>query len=91
MIRHCVFLKLRNDYDDTELQATLDGLNALTQRLDGASGFFAGPNRDYEAKSADYSAGFTIDFADKFALDTYADHPDHKALGARLVAQSAAE
>jgi hypothetical protein len=33
-----------------------------------------------------YLHGFTVDFADWAALAAYQDHPDHKRVGAALVA-----
>jgi hypothetical protein len=87
MIRHCVFLNLIASYDADELRSTFDELNKLCLRLEGASDFRAGPNRDFEGKSQGFDHGFTIDFTDKPALQTYAEHPEHVALGARLVAQ----
>lgn len=89
MIRHIVMLHLRADADMPELATVMQGLDALVHHLDGLSGFVAGPNRDYEAKSPDHPYGFTLDAASPAALAAYADHPDHKALGARLVAQCA--
>ena len=84
MIRHCVFLTLRPDHDPAELEAVYAGLAELCERLDGASGFVSGRNVDFEGKSPDYPSGFTVDFVDEAALRTYADHPEHQALGARL-------
>lgn len=86
MIRHCVYLRLRADADASELTDVMEGLGDLSGRLPGASGFFHGPNRDYELKSPDYPHGFTIDFTDQAALANYAQNPEHRALGARLVA-----
>lgn len=83
MIRHCVFLRLRPGADVTGVLAELATLSA---RLPGASGFAAGPNIDAEGKSPDHPVGFTIDFADRAALDRYAADPDHQKLGAELVA-----
>lgn len=87
MIRHCVMLSLRPDHDAAALADILRGLATLCDRLSGASGFKAGPNRDFEDKSRAYSTGFTIDFNDEAALRRYAENPDHHALGVRLVAQ----
>ena len=87
MIRHCVFLNLRADHDGGQLAATFYGLANLCARLTGASGFVGGPNRDFESKSQDFDTGFTIDFVDAPALETYAKDPEHQALGAQLVAQ----
>lgn len=86
MIRHCVMLRLAPDSDEQELAAVMQGLSDLVHRLDGCSGFFAGSNRDFEGKSPDFPFGFTFDVVDDAALSAYATHPDHIALGARLVA-----
>lgn len=67
------------------LERLCAALGTLVSRLDGCSGFVAGPNRDFEAKSVGYAFGFTLDARDKRALAEYAQHPDHKALGAQLV------
>lgn len=86
MIRHCVMLHLAADAQQAALDEIMQSLAALVDRLDGCSGFCAGPNRDFEGKSPDFSFGFTLDARDETALTAYAVHPDHKALGARLVA-----
>lgn len=87
MIRHCVFLNLRSDHDAAELALVYDGLETLCTQLPNTSAFVGGPNRDFEKTSQNYASGFTIDFHDADALRTYAEHPEHRALGARLVAQ----
>jgi len=85
MIRHCVFLRLKSKADTAELDKIMLDLEDLVRRLDGCSGFRAGPNRDYEGKSADYPYGFTLDAENAKALAAYAVDPEHQALGARLV------
>ena len=86
MIRHCVFLRLAKGADRDELVVVIEGLRSLVAGLNGCANFAAGPNRDYEGKSPGYPFGFTFDAADAEVLATYAHHPTHKALGARLVA-----
>ncbi|MEP4196599.1 MAG: Dabb family protein [Aliishimia sp.] len=86
MIRHCVMLSLDADHDPNRLKAVLTDLSELCDRLHGVSGFMSGPNRDFEKKSPAFAAGFTIDFSDKASLLAYADHPEHQALGAQLIA-----
>lgn len=86
MIRHCVFLNLTPGANRAELDAVMLGLADLVERLEGCSEFWAGPNRDYESKSPEYDYGFTLDAASPEALAAYAVHPDHIALGGRLVA-----
>lgn len=85
MIRHCVMLRLRAGVGLTALVPVMDGLADIVDRLDGCSGFHAGPNRDYEQKSPGFSYGFTLDARDVAALAAYAEHPEHKILGSRLV------
>ncbi len=86
MIRHCVMLNLHENAVASELEAVMQGLGKLVDRLADCSGFCAGPNRDYEMKSADFDFGFTLDASSPKALAAYAKHPEHQALGARLVA-----
>lgn len=85
MIRHCVMLRLAPAADMNTLEGLCAELGSLVGQLDGCSGFVAGPNRDFEGKSADYAFGFTLDAQDRHALAEYAAHPEHKALGAQLV------
>ncbi|MFT5744381.1 MAG: quinol monooxygenase YgiN [Paracoccaceae bacterium] len=87
MINHCVMLKLRADHDAGELQQVMAGLAALVGQIDGFLGFEHGPNIDLEGKSQDYAAGFVARFESRASLEAYAANPDHRALGARLVAQ----
>ncbi|WP_299551910.1 Dabb family protein [uncultured Tateyamaria sp.] len=86
MIRHCVFLSLSPKADTAELDKIMLDLEDLVRRLDGCSGFRAGPNRDYEGKTPDYPYGFTLDAENAKALAAYAVDPEHQALGGRLVA-----
>ena len=61
------------------------GLADLTETLPGAQGFKGGRSESPEQIERGYMHGFTVDFDDWDALQTYADNPDHKALGAQLV------
>ncbi|MEM1289238.1 MAG: Dabb family protein [Pseudomonadota bacterium] len=86
MILHCVFCTFKNGVS-AETQADIfNALKDFSQSLDGALAFDHGPNRDFEDKSASYQSGFVIRFADKAALQAYAVHPTHQALGAQLCA-----
>ena len=84
MILHCVFCSFRGDIHQTERQAVLTDLAGFTLGLEGVLGFDHGPNADFEGKSPKFTDGFVIRFADRRALAAYADHPTHKALGAKL-------
>lgn len=86
MILHCVFFSFRADAPDPDRRLVLSQLAELCGRLDGVISFETGPNRDFEAKSADYRDGFVIRFSDQSALQSYARHPTHQRLGAQLCA-----
>ncbi len=84
MILHCVFCKIAPNAAWGDVNAVFEGLAQLCETLDGAVSFKAGPNRDFEEKSKDFKAGFVIHFQDQDALEAYANHPTHTALGQRL-------
>lgn len=86
MILHSVFLRLRPGVDLLEVDAIMEGLAALKDKLPGLNWLRYGPNLDFEEKSPAFPYGFIAEFEDSEALLTYAEHADHKALGARLVA-----
>jgi hypothetical protein len=79
-------LRLSDRATAPALDKIMHGLADLVDRLEGCSGFCAGPNRDYEGKSPDVDYGFTFDAKNAKALAAYAVHPDHLELGAKLVA-----
>ena len=86
MIVHCVFLKLADPADAGACAAVLDRLCAFAAGLEGVISASAGPNIDLEGKSPEFPAGFVVNFKDRAALVQYAAHPEHKELGAQLVA-----
>ncbi|MBO6676541.1 MAG: Dabb family protein [Rhizobiales bacterium] len=85
MILHCVFCHPSDGAADALLQ-TMSELATFSETLEGVEAFHYGPNLDFEGKSPDHKFGFVIRFASKEALERYADHPTHQALGARLCA-----
>jgi hypothetical protein len=84
-VLHCVFCHPLNGADD-ELLRTISELATFSETLEGVEAFHHGPNRDFEGKSPDHRVGFVIHFASAQALERYAEHPTHQALGARLCA-----
>lgn len=86
MLSHCVFLRFRDDVSEDERLAVLEGLAALVGQVPGLRRLDYGSNRDFEAKSPGFSHGFIAVFDDRAAHLAYEAHPQHVALGARLVA-----
>ncbi|MES2334111.1 MAG: Dabb family protein [Pseudomonadota bacterium] len=84
MIRHIVLLKARPEVTDDHIRTIFAELHALT--LPGILAIHSGRSESPEKIERGYLHGFTVDFADWRALATYLDHPDHKRVGAALVA-----
>ncbi|MBN9218692.1 MAG: Dabb family protein [Mesorhizobium sp.] len=86
MIRHCVFVKFRNDVGIGERKAIHADLEALRQLVDGMGAVHFSANVSPEPFARGFSDGFTIDFRDAAARDAYLVHEAHQRAGARLVA-----
>lgn len=84
MIRHIVLLKARPEVTEARIRAIFAELHAL--QLPGLLAIHSGRSESPEQIERGYLHGFTIDFADWDALATYQAHPDHKRVGAALVA-----
>jgi hypothetical protein len=86
MLDHCVFCQIRPENPAARVEDILSRLASLLGLVEGMEDFRAGPNRDYEGKSAAYGMGFICRFRDREALRAYDLHPAHRAAGADLVA-----
>ena len=62
-----------------------DALKALETVIPGIISVSAGHDCSPEGLQSGMTHGFTVDFVDIAARDRYLDHPDHKAVGSRLV------
>jgi Stress responsive A/B Barrel Domain len=86
MIRHIVLLKARAEVSETQITAIFADLHAIKAQLPGVLAIHSGRSESPEKIERGYLHGFTVDFADWAALSAYQDHPDHKRVGAALVA-----
>ena len=84
MIIHCVFCNVLDEAPKGSVEQVFAALEDFCESVPGAMSFEYGPNRGFEVKSQDFSDGVVIHFTDKAALEFYAEHPTHKALGAQL-------
>jgi hypothetical protein len=85
MIRHIVLTKFKSETEDNRIAEIYAGLSALTDKLSGAHNFVGGRSESPENIERGYMHGFVIDFDSWADLKTYAEHPEHQALGAQLV------
>ncbi len=86
MIRHIVLIRFRADVPEATITAIFADLHAIKAKLPGVLAITAGRSESPEQIERGYMHGFVADFADWAALAAYQDHPDHKRLGAALVA-----
>ncbi|MBV0912745.1 Dabb family protein [Anianabacter salinae] len=85
MIRHMVLVRFKPDIAEQEISEIFGALSDLTDTLLGARGFTGGRSQSPEQIERGFMHAFVIDFDAWADLKTYAEHPEHRALGARIV------
>lgn len=88
MIRHIVLVKFIEGLSNDEIADMWRELQEIAPKIKGLSHIYAGKSQSPEQIERGYMHGFTVDLDSWEALAAYQDHPDHKALGARLVANA---
>ncbi|MEL6519430.1 MAG: Dabb family protein [Pseudomonadota bacterium] len=88
MIRHIVLIKFQPTLNPAEIDDIFDELHAIKKEVGGILSITAGKSESPEKIERGYLHGFVVDFESWEALAAYQDHPDHKRLGARLVANA---
>lgn len=86
MIRHIVLLRFRSAVSEDQIADLFTELHQIDSKVPGLLAITSGKSESPEQMERGYMHGFVVDFADWAALQAYQDHPDHKALGAGLVA-----
>jgi len=88
MIRHIVLIRFRPDVSEETIATLWEELRAIGGKVPGLLSIAAGRSESPEKIERGYMHGFTVDFANWAALEAYQTHPDHRALGAKLVANA---
>jgi hypothetical protein len=86
MIRHIVLIRFRPEVAEAEIAAIFADLQAIRAVLPGVLSITAGRSESPEQIERGYMHGFVADFTDWQALAAYQAHPDHRRVGATLVA-----
>src|SRR3546814_9362641 len=89
MIRHCVFVRFKAAVQQAEKQALYDAIAALKDVTAGIVEVRSGPNVSPEGLNGGFRDGFIVSFENAEARDAYLVHPDHVAIGDRIVAVTA--
>ncbi|MBB6482999.1 Dabb family protein [Rhizobium lusitanum] len=85
MILHCVFLRLKSAMTQDEKRALFESVAALQKVIPGIVEVKYGPNVSPEGLHGGFVDGFTVTFESPEARDAYLVHPDHVAVGERIV------
>lgn len=88
MIRHIVLIKFQSDLPEFKIGELFKELHAIGSKVQGILSITAGRSESPEKIERGYMHGFVIDFEDWDALENYQNHPDHKVLGGKLVANA---
>ena len=86
MIRHIVLIRFRPEITEERIAALFAELPGIAEKVPGIGAIHSGRSESPEQIERGYMHGFTVDFADWDALEAYQTHPDHRRLGAALVA-----
>jgi hypothetical protein len=86
MIRHIVLIRFQPTVSENQIAALFAELHQLKGKIAGVLSITSGKSESPEQIERGYIHGFVVDFADWGALQAYQDHPDHKRLGAGLLA-----
>ncbi len=85
MIRHIVLIRFQPEVSEGQIAALFTELEEIRAQVPGILAITAGRSESPEKIERGYHHGFVVDFADWAALAAYQAHPDHQALGAKLV------
>lgn len=88
MIRHIVLIRFRPGLGEAEIADIWRELREIEDKVPGLLSITAGRSESPEKIERGYLHGFVADFVDWEALAAYQAHPDHRLLGARLVANA---
>jgi len=85
MIRHIVLTKFKPETEENKISKIYAELSALTDKISGAHDFTGGRSESPEQIERGYKHAFVIDFDSWADLKTYAEHPEHLALGSQIL------
>lgn len=86
MIRHIVLIRFQPLVTEAHIAGLFAELHQIKGKVPGLLAITSGKSESPEQIERGYMHGFVVDFADWAALQAYQDHPEHKKLGAGLVA-----
>ena len=79
MLRHIVMFKFEESAPKEDVQKIVDAFIALEEKIDVIDDFEWGTNVSKEGLDKGLTHAFTLTYKSQEDLDTYIEHPDHKA------------
>jgi hypothetical protein len=86
MILHCVFVRFKAATQQADKQAIYEAVAALKNVTPGILDVKYGPNVSPEGLNGGFLDGFAVTFESPEARDAYLVHPEHIAVGERIIA-----
>ncbi len=84
MIFHTVLLNLKPETTAEEVEAAMELVRALPQKITGITSAIAGANLHTTPKNQGYAHGFILIFDTEEHFRAYAPHPDHQPVSQAL-------
>ncbi|MDL2401066.1 Dabb family protein [Rhizobium mayense] len=88
MILHCVFMRLKSAMTQDDKKALFESVAALRQVIPGIVDVKYGPNVSPEGLHGGFVDGFVVMFESPEVRDAYLVHPEHVAVGERIVSST---
>ena len=85
MILHTVLIRFKASVERAEKKTIFDAIVALKDRLSGITDVKYGPNVSPEGLGGGFSDALVVTFETVEARDAYLVHPDHVAVGEKIV------
>jgi len=89
MIRHIVLIRFPATLPEARIADLFAELHRIRDKVPGLIAITSGRSESPEQMERGYMHGFVVDFSDWAPLQAYQDHPEHRVLGAKLVAAAA--
>lgn len=86
MILHTVLIRFKTSVDRAQRKEIFEAIAALKDRLSGIVDVRYGPNVSPEGLGGGFEDGLFVTFETAEARDAYLAHPDHVAVGQKIVA-----
>lgn len=83
MVEHIVLFKWKDTATPKQIEAVMEGLNGLKDKIPGIVDLSCGKNFTDRGQGFEY--GLVVRFRDRDALEAYQPHPEHQKIVQNLI------